>query len=785
MNFRRLLGIVIAMCAIAVLAGSIGAGAAPTPAKRAIDLSTNTGVREYLRSVGISPRRVVIQRAARNYAGAHCPGKGWSCTSTKRAVVQVAAAGGKNTYSCTGSSCAVIQVAAVPTATNTAKCIKTTGLSQTCTINQSSTSANNVAIVLQTASKMSGLTQSATYSAQITQRTTGASAFNKTCVRQQVNLDGSTVARRGTPVSVNLAAHQTANVTQDSATGDNFVQRATTSTTGACDGSLTSPLTQTQTLTSTATGSGPITQNQNSVDSGPNMALDIKQNKSNGFFGTATGKNFANFDQTNTLSAIANTPVGPVNQTQSSANGGILARVNQDSRDVSTANATQTETQCQDAHTTVSSTCHTATADPPGYSLTQTQFGPMRKGGGDSVQTGNEDCVPSCNLFTVTQTSNQDNDTQDPDTQTNLIQGDCATTGNCTVTQTTNIDGTSQTNTESGQNVDTQTTCSGSTCTSSGPTTTGDLTLLPDGLSVANSDVGEFGYGGMRSSGTGTITVTGVSAPVFHAFLYWNGPTNSTDPDSNASVTFDGTPITGTNIGTASDDNWNYLNGQSYRADVTALVTGNATYDLSDFIKTDESENIVSDINGAALIVFYDDGNSSNDRNVTLWNGNDSNVTPAPYVNEGWDETISNVSYPGSGSASLDLVVSDGQYVFDDDALVVNGTAVASAGAVFSGDSTPANEDQSGLDGGSLWDIKSFDITSLLSAGSNNVQVTTGVNQDYLSLVVAIANVPASAPVILAPTTAAATAQKQSRLAPTRQQTSGVTGASRLGGVSR
>jgi hypothetical protein len=769
MTFKRLLGIAIAVCAVATLAGSIGAGAARTPAKHAIDLSSNAGVREYLRSVGISPRGVVIQRAARNYAGAHCPGKRWSCTSTKLAVVQVTAAGGKNTYSCTGSSCAVIQVAAAPTATNTAKCIKTTGLSQTCTINQSSTSANNVAIVLQTASKMSGLTQSATYSAQITQRTTGADAFNKACVRQQINLDGSTVARRGTPVSVNLAAHQTVNVTQDSATGDNSVQRATTSTTGACDSS-TSPLTQTQTLTSTATGSGPITQNQNSVDSGPNMTLDIKQNQSAGFFGTATGKNFANFDQTNTLSAIANTPVGPVNQTQSSANGGILARVNQDSRDVSTADATQTETQCEDAHTTVITTCHTATPDPPGYSLTQTQFGPMRKGGGDSVQTGNENCVPSCNLFTVTQTSNQDNDTQDPDTQTNLIQGDCTTSGNCTVTQTTNIDGTSQTNTESGQNVDTQTTCSGTTCTSTGPTTTGDLTLLPEGLSVSNTDVAESGYGGMRGSGTGSITVSGVGGPVFHAFLYWNGPTNSADPDVNADVTFDGSPITGTNIGVSGDNNWGFQNSQSYRADVTSLVTGDGSYSLADFVKPD------ADINGVALIVFYDNGNSGDDRNVVLWNGNDSNCLTAG-APENWDETVTGVPYQG-GSASLDFVVADGQS-FPDDAVLVNDSTLVPAGQIFDGDSTPPGVTDS------LWDVESFDLTSFLTTGSNNLHITTGAAGDCLSLVVAAANVPASAPVILAPATAAATAQKQSRFNPTRQQTSGVTGTSRLGGVSR
>ena len=56
-----------------------------------------------------------------------------------------------------------------------------------------------------------------------------------------------------------------------------------------------------------------------------------------------------------------------------------------------------------------------------------------------------------------------------------------------------------------------------------------------DGLSVSATDVGEFGDGGMRGgTGTGSITVSGVSAPVFHAFLYWNGPTNSSDPGANA-----------------------------------------------------------------------------------------------------------------------------------------------------------------------------------------------------------------------------------------------------------
>jgi hypothetical protein len=317
----RVLSLVAALVAAVVVVGGSGAGTTKVRKAVKIDVSTRSGVIHYLRSIHVNPRGVVIQRGARNYAGPNCPGKRWSCTSTKHAVVQVAAASGKNTYSCTGSSCAVIQLAAAPTATNTAKCIKTTGLSQACTINQSSTTANNVAIVVQgqvAGAKMSGLSQTASYTAQITQRTTGDSAFNRACVLQQVNIDGSTnlSGKKGVGVSVNLAAHQSVTLKQDSLSGGNSVRRATAS--GNCDADGTA-LTQDQTLTSTATGTAGITQNQNSVDTGPNVALDIAQNQSAGFFGIATGANSAKFNQTNTLTAIANTPVGPVSQTQSSA----------------------------------------------------------------------------------------------------------------------------------------------------------------------------------------------------------------------------------------------------------------------------------------------------------------------------------------------------------------------------------------------------------------------------------------------------------------------------------
>src|SRR6202007_2456361 len=95
-------------------------------------------------------------------------------------------------------------------------------------------------------------------------------------------------------------------------------------------------------------------------------------------FGVASGTNNATFVQTNSLTAIADSSKGPVAQTQSSAGGGLLGTINQDSTGISTADATQTETQCEDAARGGLSHCDSSDPDageaPP--LLTQTQFGP-------------------------------------------------------------------------------------------------------------------------------------------------------------------------------------------------------------------------------------------------------------------------------------------------------------------------------------------------------------------------------------------------------------------------
>jgi hypothetical protein len=563
-HVKGMLSLGAAAVAAAALVSASGAGTS-APRSGQLDLSTRAKVVHYLRAINVNPRGAVIQRGTRNYAGPHCPGAGWTCTSTAHPVVQIAPAGGKNDFRCSTSKCTIVQVATTTAATNTAKCVKTTGVLQACLINQSSSSANNVAIVVESANA-TGLTQLIAQGAVISQRATGASNSNTACVLQTASGTGST-STGGSNVTVKMETHQGVGVVQNSAHGGNTVQNASAAGGGTC---MAGALTQSQTLTSNVNGTGSITQRQNALNLGPNVLLDIEQNQGSGFFGTATGPNIANFTQTNTLTAAANTPVGPVNQTQSSLNGGILARVNQDSRSVSTANATQTETQCEDAHSNGSLTCDTATPDVPGYSLTQTQFGPVRKGGGDSVQTGN-----AADTFTINQSSTQDNDTGN--NQTNVVQGDCHTPGNCTVAQETTVNGQTTVNAQSGQNIDTTTNCTGSDC---------NTTCTGSGCSTGNANVlvagtGDFGNTEPNDNLTVLLTSVGYSvteSPALPADLsnfgqvWWVDTNPPTSAEQTQLISFaesgKGVFLTGENDGCCSSLN---AGDQSM---VNSIVTG-------------------------------------------------------------------------------------------------------------------------------------------------------------------------------------------------------------------
>lgn len=254
---------------------------------------------------------------------------------------------------------------------------------------------------------------------------------------------------------------------------------------------------------------------------------------------------------------------------------------------------------------------------------------------------------------------------------------------------------------------------------------------------VANTDVVSAGYGGIRGNGTGSITVSGVSGTVQLALLYWHGPTNSTDPNANITVSFAGTDVSGTNIGFSSDNCWAFLNSQAYRADVTALVSGNGSYALSNFRKPN------AEINGASLIVFFDDGDAANNRDIVLFDGNDSNEINI-YDAPGWNLTLPGINY-GSGTAGFELHVSDGQNsTFVDDAVVVNNVTVLPRGPIFSGNTVP-NGPSVPITNGGLWDIINIDITNSLTPGNNTLNLRSGLAGDCLSLIVAAINLPVGA----------------------------------------
>jgi photosystem II stability/assembly factor-like uncharacterized protein len=250
-----------------------------------------------------------------------------------------------------------------------------------------------------------------------------------------------------------------------------------------------------------------------------------------------------------------------------------------------------------------------------------------------------------------------------------------------------------------------------------------------------NTDYAVAGVGGLRNVGSGAITLSGVSGAIQNAYLYWNGPTNSSDPNVNASVVVNGTTIVGSNIGFSDDNCWGFANSQTYRADVTTIVssTGNGVYTLSSFLKP------TANVNGASLLVLFDDGNGANNHDVILFNGNDSNIASA-FDSEGWNAMLSSVEYK-AGTVTLQLHVADGQ-AFIDGALIINGITLVPSGANFSGNSVPSANNGPQNDG-SLWDIRTFDITSFLVPGQNNLNFTSPLGGDCLGLVAALIDLPA------------------------------------------
>jgi hypothetical protein len=259
-----------------------------------LDLSTDKAVYAYLRSLGVNPATVVIQRGTRNYAGPNCPGRRWNCTTARR-VIQIGtgprrSSGAQrslaptNTVECTGvpmptntataQTCVIVQMNAT---SNTARCVEKSdspAVAQTCTITQ--TGADNDAYVRQvintSGASTSGMTQTQNnrQDANITQKGVENSADVGQDVYQSLQANG--------PVTQNQDAHQFVEICQGGTTD------CTTANTGTNSAKV-----HQQRFGKVQASGGVIDQNQDVSPGGdcspafptaPNLCADIVQNSS-------------------------------------------------------------------------------------------------------------------------------------------------------------------------------------------------------------------------------------------------------------------------------------------------------------------------------------------------------------------------------------------------------------------------------------------------------------------------------------------------------------------------
>jgi len=172
---------------------------------------------------------------------------------------------------------------------------------------------------------------------------------------------------------------------------------------------------------------------------------------------------------------------------------------------------------------------------------------------------------------------------------------------------------------------------------------------------------------------------------------------------------------------------------------VTALVLGDGPYVLTGF-----GAGALVNTNGASIVAFYSDGNAANNRDVVLFEGNDSNIDNA-FDPLGWTVTLGGITYTG-GTASMQLHIADGQN-FIDDALLVNSVVKFPISNWAGGFSVPGMNNGPQNDG-RLWDIINVDVSGELAAAGpppQALQLTTGVASDCLALTAAIVDLPAGA----------------------------------------
>jgi len=251
-----------------------------------------------------------------------------------------------------------------------------------------------------------------------TQRGTSSETSTQVAEIEQASESGSNTAKITQTLEQSLSARQDGSITQSQVACQNASVMQTSTT-----GSSSSDVQQSQTQTEDAASSAGVTQEQNLTTDATSCPFNRNQLATINQL-SDTGDIASNLSQLITQGQDADSPAGPVTQTQSNTTGGLQGDVTQQT----TAPGVLRTTSVQDERQTQ----HADTASVP----TQLQFGP-------EFCCGKQFGGTTANVNTVFQSNVQHNDTGIG--QSTNQQGDCVTTGggNCTASQTyTNNNGT-------------------------------------------------------------------------------------------------------------------------------------------------------------------------------------------------------------------------------------------------------------------------------------------------------------------------------------------------------
>lgn len=208
----------------------------------------------------------------------------------------------------------------------------------------------------------------------------------------------------------------------------------------------------------------------------------------------------------------------------------------------------------------------------------------------------------------------------------------------------------------------------------------------------------------------GDIVIAGLpaNAIIHKAYLYWT-VIGAPFPQ----VTFQGAPLGGVEIGQTEDTCWELGKNFIYRADVTAKITGNATYTVRDILSSETGP----DGQGATLLVVYQDPADTRANFVKISDG------AIGFVDGGDSASVSSAIDGFTLGAVPEVarvfnIVADGQV--SPETLTIQGTEFGS-GDPFAGADGP------------LWDTRIDDVTSLLTVGTGTIDTILTSSSDCLA----------------------------------------------------